>query len=818
MVQIISGSCVKTELTKRLPSPVSRSKYLKRQQHHDEVSLHCFEVKHKFGLMSTIAWRTLRATSICCRPQVCRFVAGRRLPLPKRTFHTPNPHEDRPSAPEHQFAEQPTDPSRSEHTSVIPEIAAEDPNGASDNPPKPKDMSNYGSASRRAGRNVKTREKLPPVHIPPWFLDQNVMLRGDQALASAKDWPSAFVRGGVGQAAQDKGRATIEDGRSVNAKSENEDESDNKQKIDEGLSSQSKPVPSLLDSITMREISSAVSAGLQIPSWERAEISSSRKPHIVLFCPKNGGTPFLDIIGLQLAAENFTDFLHLTPQDIAEIGGDYMDDPTTFSSNTLSSLGYDAYQATATSFPQRSEDPPDEEDFDESEEDMEQSPVNSDRRVGGFNAIHVGTFTANSLQDLFKPLVSQSGSPQQPRAIGTKPVLQLKDTTPDTKLSMLVETMLNAPEIKRMAMKAARGALITQEKEGEAGKLPPVSHHPQDVSSESPFRLAERGSEGLIILVQDYPQVKSTISGSRYLDKLHELVEARRREGQRVLIVGTASSQELMPSFSRSGVDHVQRDPRNLPARTIITPVNETSPVGTFAQSHKEGIKWINMRHLKDMLRRTAPVPAQVASIIADRNVVVDSETVFLSNMEESVWSLDRVSRAATTALGLLEASEEMAIKHIEKALQIIETSDTAKVNWVKHQREKATVSTSSESVVDPKERIRNLRKTCNEHEKKLLSGVVDPENIRTTFADVQASPQTIDALKTLTSLSLVRPDAFTYGVLATDRIPGLLLYGPPGTGKTLLAKAVAKESGATVLEVSGSGNVFVSPPFRCLH
>ncbi|KAM0801533.1 P-loop containing nucleoside triphosphate hydrolase protein, partial [Usnea florida] len=76
---------------------------------------------------------------------------------------------------------------------------------------------------------------------------------------------------------------------------------------------------------------------------------------------------------------------------------------------------------------------------------------------------------------------------------------------------------------------------------------------------------------------------------------------------------------------------------------------------------------------------------------------------------------------------------------------------------------------------------------------------------IRTTFADVQASPQTIDALKTLTSLSLVRPDAFTYGVLATDRIPGLLLYGPPGTGKTLLAKAVAKESGATVLEVSGS-------------
>jgi SpoVK/Ycf46/Vps4 family AAA+-type ATPase len=63
----------------------------------------------------------------------------------------------------------------------------------------------------------------------------------------------------------------------------------------------------------------------------------------------------------------------------------------------------------------------------------------------------------------------------------------------------------------------------------------------------------------------------------------------------------------------------------------------------------------------------------------------------------------------------------------------------------------------------------------------------------------------TIDALRTLTSLSFLRPDAFEYGVLATEKISGALLYGPPGTGKTLLAKAVAKESGCAVLEVSGS-------------
>jgi SpoVK/Ycf46/Vps4 family AAA+-type ATPase len=72
-------------------------------------------------------------------------------------------------------------------------------------------------------------------------------------------------------------------------------------------------------------------------------------------------------------------------------------------------------------------------------------------------------------------------------------------------------------------------------------------------------------------------------------------------------------------------------------------------------------------------------------------------------------------------------------------------------------------------------------------------------------FQDVIISQDIKDDLASLIRLSIRRPQAYTYGVLKGNRIPGVLLYGPPGTGKTFFAKAVATESGCTTIEVSGA-------------
>jgi proteasome regulatory subunit len=57
--------------------------------------------------------------------------------------------------------------------------------------------------------------------------------------------------------------------------------------------------------------------------------------------------------------------------------------------------------------------------------------------------------------------------------------------------------------------------------------------------------------------------------------------------------------------------------------------------------------------------------------------------------------------------------------------------------------------------------------------------------------------------LKEVIELPLLRPDLFKQIGISPPK--GLLLHGPPGTGKTLLAKAVAKSTNSTFIEIVGS-------------
>ncbi|OCH91171.1 AAA-domain-containing protein [Obba rivulosa] len=101
-------------------------------------------------------------------------------------------------------------------------------------------------------------------------------------------------------------------------------------------------------------------------------------------------------------------------------------------------------------------------------------------------------------------------------------------------------------------------------------------------------------------------------------------------------------------------------------------------------------------------------------------------------------------------------------------------------------------------------ERIKTDRK-LGQYEKQLLTCIVDPASLSTTFSQVHLPQDTLDSIRTMASLTLLCPTAFERGILKDHRMTGCLLYGPPGTGKTLVVRALAKEAGSRMLSVTSA-------------
>ncbi|TKA61300.1 hypothetical protein B0A49_09574, partial [Cryomyces minteri] len=364
--------------------------------------------------------------------------------------------------------------------------------------------------------------------------------------------------------------------------------------------------------------------------------------------------------------------------------------------------------------------------------------------------------------------------------------------------------------------------------------VPPITGSGSLDSTLKPQRSART-----ILLVRDIKEISATRQGGLILQKLVEIVYKKRRDGESIMMVGTSSNADLVPEISRSGIRLLQSEGEGSFSRTIVVPIREGErspsidatdqsgagenhePVEALPEEALPGnlldaaeatrIEEINLRHIQTMMRRLAPN----ARTITEMNQPLSLPALGSPgkpSLREYVLSFGEVHKLSLAAIGIqseLTWSEECEPIHISIAMALLQKSDKEKLTWaLEHRVEQLEPLKPTSDLAKPskwEKRLNQLEKTATKYEKRLLGGVVNPHSISTTFTDVHAPPETIEALRTLTSLSLTRPDAFKYGVLATDKIPGLLLYGPPGTGKTMLAKAVAKQSGATMLEVSGS-------------
>ena len=819
--------------------------------------------------MPSLAWPALRSIprhfSQQYSPRLCRHIASRRYPHPRRSFHCsanrPSSQDGKPDTPEPAWSNILDEPSINPKDDPIAQVAEEVTGASSDQPEKPawrnvtdelpsnprddpvargacgnpenqegafenyvrlKDKSYYGSAIRRSGRNIKSAKESQPFSIPRWFIDRNIML-----------WEEPAWKENIPLATYSKLEETLASKAQKQPIKASKETSITQDKVNRTSGASPTPANGMssdvyqIDKEILREISSTVAAGLQPSSSRPTNDFLDSKPHLILHCPKEGGTFFLEAVVRSIAATHGADLVSLDAQDLAEIGGDNLEDLATSNLDSIRLLGYSTHLLMRGQ--EGTDDPAEEED--EYGEEEEVGDEHGRKKPRGYTTASSSWATLAPVDTVFGSFaemiksgkltgvtvqngLSRSASSPQPLI---KSLMASPESADDIKASGLMEALLIACQAKRaqvhrtmeptpqwMVPAPLNGATVDTLGDSEIITVDPTSSSDKSELQNS------------IVMINDYAEINATRRGGSLLTKLHEVVRKRRSKGQRIIIIGTTSCEDLIPSMSRAGFRSHQLESQNGPTRTIITPCRASTSDTLFLQDDKQRIKQINIRHVLDMLRQLRPDSQGGMTTALQAALELDSTQVFASGLEDFVWSFARVHRVATVALGLMKDEDILTSAHIDSALAVIESSDNAKLDWINEEKEqakkhfgplgaKSTAVVRSEPSKYLEERMRHLRKTCNTHEKLLLNGVVDAESIRTTFADVRAPPETVEALKTLTSLSLVRPEAFTYGVLATDKIPGLLLYGPPGTGKTLLAKAVAKESGATVLEVSGS-------------
>jgi SpoVK/Ycf46/Vps4 family AAA+-type ATPase len=92
-----------------------------------------------------------------------------------------------------------------------------------------------------------------------------------------------------------------------------------------------------------------------------------------------------------------------------------------------------------------------------------------------------------------------------------------------------------------------------------------------------------------------------------------------------------------------------------------------------------------------------------------------------------------------------------------------------------------------------------------DEYELSISKEVVCPDDIQVRFQDIGGLEPIIASLRESVIYPLMYPNLFTASSSLLSAPKGVLLHGPPGCGKTMLARALAKESGATFINIPAS-------------
>ncbi|KAK1238538.1 hypothetical protein MKX07_004114 [Trichoderma sp. CBMAI-0711] len=471
---------------------------------------------------------------------------------------------------------------------------------------------------------------------------------------------------------------------------------------------------------------------------------TSKRPITILALSGYGGRSISEAIGQHFAHSIGADLIYLDAYDVSEVVGGYLGQNWAYSRGPLAMLGFRAAELNGKTVGGRDERPLEGQDDDEIDTDV------------GISASNTSPSTVVEELQKLRQGEYESFSKWE-----------------NLKIDKMLEQIIRS------------------------------------TSSES----SESHTRPVLIHLHDIIELSMTIEGSLLINRLRALTDVAWQQGLPVAILGTSSCEQQSEEYQNAIREFAVND--FVVTRHVLPDYVERYTVlkghaRTQAPFHLQKADYLmeNVSNITRMLRALDQETPQTPGLSLDSIMsYLRSSDPKLSILQNSILPAPEIYHLACA---FKSQEGEAGINNIPAVLEERFTLGPLQ-QWQGHnlfgedRGEGDALGGISTAGEDPNTLEARATPKLNEYEKRIASGQVNRENLRITFADVHAPTETISALKLLTSLSLLRPDAFSYGVLAQDKINGCLLYGPPGTGKTMLAKAVAKESGANMLEISGA-------------
>jgi hypothetical protein len=313
-----------------------------------------------------------------------------------------------------------------------------------------------------------------------------------------------------------------------------------------------------------------------------------------------------------------------------------------------------------------------------------------------------------------------------------------------------------------------------------------------------PRKKAAGPSRSKIIFIRDIKELTATQYGSRIIEKLEEIVRKQRNDGESIMIVGSTCSRELMPELSATGVHSLQTDGASGFFRNIFVPAetvealrtstldsSDLSAVSGDLEStvkdkggergfldillnnssliEKERMQNINSRHIKNMLHSLDPTASRKILSRLDQNFIYntyDLRSRFPEPFFSRVLTHDEVHRIALTTLGLRLVDPACGVldwTHVALAIGLLNAADKAKFAYINRKPESIKISSLGKTIFswgkekdktlrkpagdgsqsELNRKLRNISTYANSYEKKLIPGIVNPDQIKIGFEQV---------------------------------------------------------------------------------